>query len=61
MNRIKERRKELQMTQEELAEKANVSRQTIFSLETGKQENATLETMLSIAKALDSTVDVIFL
>ena len=56
----KERREELRMTQEELAQKSGVSRQTISSLETGKYENVLVGTLASIANALGTTVDKIF-
>lgn len=58
--KIRERREELRMTQEELAQKAGVSRQTISSLETGKYENVLVSTLAAIALALDTTVDKIF-
>ena len=58
--KIKERREELKMTQEELAQKSGVSRQTISSLETGKYENVLVGTLAAIAVALDTTVDKIF-
>lgn len=60
-NKIKARREELHMSQEELAEKANISRQTIHVLETGKAGNVLMSTMMAIARALESTVDEIFL
>lgn len=58
--KIKERREELKMTQEELAQKSGVSRQTISSIETGKYENVLVGTLAAIATALDTTVDKIF-
>lgn len=57
---IKERREELHMTQEELASRSGVSRQTISSLETGKYENVLIGTLAAIATALGTTVDKIF-
>lgn len=60
-NKIKAKREELRMTQEELAEKANISRQTVHALETGKAGNVLMSTMMAIARALDSKVDEIFL
>lgn len=60
-NRVRERREELHMTQEELAERANVSRQTIHVLESGKAENVTLATMLAVSNALESTAEKLFL
>lgn len=58
--KIKERREALKMTQEELAQKSGVSRQTISSIETGKYENVLVGTLAAIATALDTTVDKIF-
>lgn len=49
--RIKEYRKELKLTQEELAEEVDVSRQTIISLERGKY-NPSLVLACKITKAL---------
>lgn len=57
---IKDRREELKMTQEQLAIKSGVSRQTISSLETGKYDNVLMSTLAAIAAALDTTVDKIF-
>ena len=58
--RIKERREALGMTQEQLAEKSGVSRQTISALESGKSENVLVGTLAAIATALDTTVDKFF-
>ena len=58
--KIKERREELRMTQEELAIKSGVSRQTISALENGKYDNVLTGTLTAIANALDITVDKIF-
>lgn len=60
-NSIKERRKELGYTQNQLSEKAGVARTIITQLETGTRKTVTTETMLKIARALDSTVADIFL
>ena len=57
---IKERREELNMTQEELSVKSGVSRQTISALECGKAENVLVSTLAAIAKALNTTVDDFF-
>ena len=59
-NAIRNRREEMHMTQEELAQKSGVSRQTISALENGKSENVLVGTLLSIAAALDTTVDNFF-
>ncbi len=58
--KIKERREELKMTQEELAQKSGVSRQTISSIENEKYENVLVGTLAAIASALETTVDKIF-
>lgn len=57
---IKDRREELRMSQEELEKTSNVSRGTISALENGKCKNMLVGTLLSIAKALDTTVDNFF-
>ena len=59
-NRVKEYREMAKMTQEELAEKSEVSRNTISSLETGTNTNDTYDTMSKIAKALNRKVATIF-
>ena len=58
--KIKELREAMRMTQEELAQKSGVSRQTISSIETGKADNVLVSTLAAIAVALDTTVDKIF-
>ncbi len=50
-NRIAEFRKEIKMTQQQLADKVNVTRQTIISLEFGRY-NPSLNLAHSITKAL---------
>lgn len=50
-SKIKELRKELRITQEELAETVNVTRQTIIALEQGKY-NPSLLLAYKITKAL---------
>ncbi|MBQ1790234.1 MAG: helix-turn-helix transcriptional regulator [Oscillospiraceae bacterium] len=58
---IRERREALNMSQEELAKKSGISRQTISALESGKSENVLVGTLAAIATALDTTVDQFFL
>lgn len=58
-NSIKVERAKRNITQAQLAEKVNVSRQTINSIEIGKFVPSTL-LALKIAKFFDSTVDEIF-
>ena len=59
--KIKETREALNMTQEELAEKSNVSRGTISALENGSMRTTTTKTLLKLARALGTTIDQIFL
>lgn len=59
-NKIREYRKKKKMTQAELAQKSGVSRVTISQLEAGIERNTSSKTLLSIAKALNSTIDEIF-
>lgn len=59
-NRLKEYREKASMTQEELAKKSTVSRNTISAIETGANTNVTYEIMEKIATALDKKVVTIF-
>ena len=58
--KIKEKRKEKNMTQEELATKSGVSRATISGLENGTVRATSSKTLVKLARALDTTVDQIF-
>lgn len=59
---IKQRREELNMSQEELSLKSGVSRSIISELESGKRvENTTIETIVKISQALDTQIQKIFL
>ncbi len=58
--KIKEVREEKRMTQEELAKKSGISRTTISGLENGTMRFPSSKTLLSIAKALDTSLDQIF-
>ena len=58
-NRIKEFRAKYDMTQEDLAKKAGVRRETIVFLESGKY-NPSLELAHKVAKILKTTVDELF-
>jgi putative transcriptional regulator len=58
--RIKELRARFNMTQEELAEKVGVTRQTILFLEKGKY-NPSLELAFKVARALNSTIEEVFI
>lgn len=58
--KIKELRESLNMTQEELSEKSDVSRGTISALENGTERTTTTKTLSKIATALGTTVDRLF-
>lgn len=60
-NKIKETREALKMTQEELAEKSGVSRTTISALENGIDRATSTKTLIKLARAMNTTVDAIFL
>ena len=55
--RIRDRRRELDMSQVELAKKSGVCRMVISMLESGKRSDVLVSTLSAIAKALDTTVD----
>ena len=59
-NRIQEMRKAMRVTQSELADGVNVSRQTIISLENGRY-NASLLLAHKIAKYFGVTIEELFL
>lgn len=58
--RIKEFRARFDYTQEDLAKKVGVRRETIVFLEKGKY-NPSLKLAYDVAKALDSTIEEIFI
>ncbi|HIS94202.1 MAG TPA: helix-turn-helix transcriptional regulator [Candidatus Ventricola gallistercoris] len=58
-NIIRERRKELGLSQEALAQKCGVSRQTINAIENNKYD-PTLSLAFALANALQLTVDTLF-
>lgn len=59
-NLVKKRREELGLTQDELANRADLSRQTISSIENGTNRGVTSSTLTKIATALDTTVGALF-
>ena len=59
-NKVKYYREKVGLTQQELAQKSSVSRNTISSLETQNNFNVTYEVMYKIASALGYTVPTIF-
>ena len=59
-NKIKELRKENNVTQEDLALAVGVTRQTIISLENGKY-NASLQLAFRIAKYFNTNIENVFI
>ena len=59
-NRIRELRKEKNVTQDDLANAVSVTRQTIISLENGKY-NASLQLAHKIAKYFNLSIEDIFI
>ena len=59
-NIIRSRRKELGLSQEELAKKCGVSRQTVNAIENNKYD-PTLTLAFALAKELQVTVDELFI
>ena len=59
-NRIKELRARYNLTQEDLAKKVGVRRETIVFLEKGKY-NPSLQLAHDVAKALKTTIDALFI
>ena len=58
--RIKELRARCNLTQDELADKVGVTRQTMLYLEKGKY-NPSLVLAYKVAKALNSTIEEVFI
>lgn len=58
--KIKEARRQKNMTQEELSKRSGVSRTTISALENGTSRATSTKTLLNIARALGITVEELF-
>lgn len=58
--KIKEFRESKGISQEELAERANISRTIIWNLETNPDAVTTTKTLKKIADALETTISAIF-
>lgn len=56
-DRLKKRREELQMTQQEVADAAGIAQQAYARLESGERNNPTINTLEAIAQALRCRVD----
>lgn len=55
--RVRELRLNKNMSQYELAAKSNLSRRTIIKIENGETLNVSIKTLISIAHALDVSVN----
>ena len=58
--KLREAREAKGMTQEELAAKSGISRQTISAIENNDERETKVSTLLAIANAMEMTVDEIF-
>ena len=58
--RVEELRKEKGMTQEELAKKSGISRQSISAIEKNRVKQVKSGTLIAIAEALGTTIDNLF-
>jgi len=54
---IRQKRKELGLSQDKLSKLAGVAYNTIVKIESGENSNPTIETLQKIAKALDVSID----
>lgn len=59
--RLREERRKVRMTQEELAEKSGISRVTISLLETHDEKTASTKTLLRLANALELPISRLFM
>ena len=58
--KLRERREQMKLTQEELAKKSGVSRQTISSIEQNVNKSVSSRTLEKLARALDTTIGSLF-
>lgn len=56
-NNIKKLRESKGLSQEKLARLADVANNTLIKMESGENQNPTLDTLKKVAKALDVSVD----
>lgn len=59
LNNVREKRRQLNMTQMQLAEKVGVTRQTISLIEKGEY-NPSLKLCITICKSMNQTLDQLF-
>ena len=55
--KIREYRKAVNLTQEEFAELAGMTRASVEAIENGRIENPGMESLIGIAKAMEITLD----
>ncbi len=55
--KVRKARKKAGLSQDKLARKADVAYNTVVKIESGENKNPTIETLRSIAKALDVSVN----
>ena len=55
--KIRDRRKTMKMSQEELAKRSNLSRVRISAIENGKCRDILVSTLVTIASALDTNAE----
>lgn len=53
---VRKRRRDMDLSQVQLAESAGVSERTVINIETGNYKSLTLTTVQAVTKALDITV-----
>ena len=58
--KIRDIREGQNVSQDELAERSGISRQTISAIESGRATNVTTGTLVAIARALGVSVSVLF-
>ena len=56
-NNIWKHRKRLELSQEALAQKANITYSTLIKIESGANDNPTIKTVKKLARALEITID----
>lgn len=59
--KIAEMREEMKLKQSDLAKRMKVSQQFISQIETGEQDNLTLDTLIKIAKSLGREIEISFI
>ena len=60
MNRLKEFREKAKLTQQELANRAGISRATIIDIENNSKSDIKVSTLIALADALNSDPGTIF-